>query len=1063
MKGDITHRTFQRPKHYDRVLQQQGRVTVDADFNEQADIFTYRLESTAADVIGPSGAPMGNAGFRVIDPASLTPAELAALQNAGLGPAANGDFLIGPGHYYVDGILVENERMVPFTKQPHLPDVQPLPNGNHLIYLDVWKRHVTALEDPSIREVALSGPDTATRSQVIWQVRRFTVPANVNCDTSVPGFDAATAPSSGKLQARSQPPGQSGSVCVLPPSAGYRRLENQLYRVEIHDASNPAQVSMKWSRENGSIAVRGEFINNLNDRLRLSQPGRDLVRGYANGDWIELATDVQELNFTPGVLVRLKSVDGNDTVLDLATATGPVSAANYPNGVKVRRWDSPGLVLLSSANPAVDDGYLRLEDGVQVKFSPGTFHNGDYWEIPARTATGDVIWPQIQSGPQLVPEALLPFGVRHHYARIAVVEVKNGNVTTPVQDCRNLFPPLTELTSLFYVSGDGQEAAPNPSAPAALLPLPQALQAGVANGSFPVAGAPVEFRVTRGNGRLNGGFTAVVVSTDNLGVAACNWSIDSATESQEVEARLINGNAQPSHLPVRYQATLSTAARVSYDPKNCSNLAGKYTVQDALDRLCQLGNGGCCVPVGEGHLSLEETLEKLLSEKRRLICLCLLAGEHVITRPLLVRPAVPGTAIHIHGCGGATLVTAKDHANLWAFEGSKEITLDEVHLEDFHLTFDAGTLGFKNVGAVSLSKLKVRPGAPAGVEISSCGEVSIGESSVDNQVPGAALRISSTDSLRVFRSSFSGFSQNHTPLVSLMGAREVHFDHNEIEPLLKSETEPHPSFNADAGRFETNFAALPGNRLEAFAAEIAKGLPTTAAARKKFVTSLRKSIDKMKSPQEKQAYTALVNLLEVRAVDAAMLIPLLSGLKAAGLVNAEATGLAVAGVSDGLELTANRVEGITVFYGPLPMLVNGDSLSAAAHDKGRFAQVAWMSRDAVVSGNRFGVVTVDRDFWKTVSNPGLPLPDSMFRQFAFTNNRLEGVPHAFVAGFLAFTGNYFQAAEGYIGGSLGYRAVFVSNQCQFGAEDIAFFLSAAVGNQPPAYLGNANQMLVSPI
>jgi hypothetical protein len=37
--------------------------------------------------------------------------------------------------------------------------------------LDVWTRHVTALEDPQLREVALSGPDTTTRTQTVWQVR----------------------------------------------------------------------------------------------------------------------------------------------------------------------------------------------------------------------------------------------------------------------------------------------------------------------------------------------------------------------------------------------------------------------------------------------------------------------------------------------------------------------------------------------------------------------------------------------------------------------------------------------------------------------------------------------------------------------------------------------------------------------------------------------------------------------------------------------------------------------------------------------------------------------------
>src|SRR5690606_4848861 len=47
------------------VRLQQGRVWVDADFNEQADIVHQRLKETALDVIGAAGAPAGDGGFAV--------------------------------------------------------------------------------------------------------------------------------------------------------------------------------------------------------------------------------------------------------------------------------------------------------------------------------------------------------------------------------------------------------------------------------------------------------------------------------------------------------------------------------------------------------------------------------------------------------------------------------------------------------------------------------------------------------------------------------------------------------------------------------------------------------------------------------------------------------------------------------------------------------------------------------------------------------------------------------------------------------------------------------------
>ena len=46
----------------------------------------------------------------------------------------------------------------------------------------------------------------------------------------------------------------------------------------------------------------------------------------------------------------------------------------------------------------------------------GGFRVGDYWLIPTRTATGDVIWP----GPVENPDAIPPHGIDEHYAPLAV-------------------------------------------------------------------------------------------------------------------------------------------------------------------------------------------------------------------------------------------------------------------------------------------------------------------------------------------------------------------------------------------------------------------------------------------------------------------------------------------------------------------------------------------------------------------------------------------------------------------------------------------------------------------
>ncbi len=89
--------------------------------------------------------------------------------------------------------------------------------------------------------------------------------------------------------------------------------------------------------------------------------------------------------------MRVVSADGDAIRIDPATATGTLDAADFAVNPRVRRWDTDGPRLVESGP---GDGYLELEDGVQVRFSAGaSWHTGDYWTIPARVATGDVEWP----------------------------------------------------------------------------------------------------------------------------------------------------------------------------------------------------------------------------------------------------------------------------------------------------------------------------------------------------------------------------------------------------------------------------------------------------------------------------------------------------------------------------------------------------------------------------------------------------------------------------------------------------------------------------------------------
>ena len=149
-------------------------------------------------------------------------------------PAAS--LLIGAGCYYVQGQHCVWEQAASLANQPDGGVALRLAPGQHLIYLRAWQRHISALEDPAIRELALGGPDTATRTRQMAQVRALALPTPANnqawhCGAPVAGWDSLTAAPGARLAARAEPQLAATSVCDIAASAGYRRLENQLYRV----------------------------------------------------------------------------------------------------------------------------------------------------------------------------------------------------------------------------------------------------------------------------------------------------------------------------------------------------------------------------------------------------------------------------------------------------------------------------------------------------------------------------------------------------------------------------------------------------------------------------------------------------------------------------------------------------------------------------------------------------------------------------------------------------------------------------------------------------------------
>lgn len=494
MRGDFSRIRFSPKKNYTAVLEQQGRVALDADANEQAAINNHLREAETIDVIGPYGGPIDNAGFAIT--------------------TTNNSISIGSGRYYIQGLVCENDAALDYGAQPFL--INPAHSESDLlnqlssgkatsiqVFLEAWERLVTALDDPCLREPALGQADTTARRQTVWRVIAQAIPApvivnppppsilnrpgllsginrfveidegrpvlkgvnqaSINQTSITESFSANSEevlsltgvtlqedccasmyrpvlkPASGMLSAQTGD-GSSDCSCEPTPSAGYRGLENQLYRIEIHQGGDETLATFKWSRENGSIvaAVTGVFGSNV----QVDTLGPDANLGFAPNQWVEITDDTHLFGDTPnqpGDLFQIQSTTPEQLTITMSQTVSQVDKTLNP---RIRRWDQFGTTATASGIPIAAGTWITLENGIQIQFTAGNYNPGDSWLIVARTASGQIEWPPCGSDgasfqfPHTTPIYRAPLACIHWNA--------NGQQTV-VEECRRFFPSLTEI------------------------------------------------------------------------------------------------------------------------------------------------------------------------------------------------------------------------------------------------------------------------------------------------------------------------------------------------------------------------------------------------------------------------------------------------------------------------------------------------------------------------------------------------------------------------------------------------------------------------------------------
>jgi hypothetical protein len=486
---DISRFTFDPWKNFSSVVMEQGRVQLDSDWNERDAELARRIQAGTLDIMGQAAYP------------ATTPA--AFLISGVTGPVV----LIGCGRMYVDGLLAENhgehanaqwdpalaemsgapqppvtppnlteQNSVDFLHQPYLPGAAlPSTAGFYLFYLDVWTRPVTFLEDKDLIDKAV-GVDTTGRLQTVWQVKWIGVASGATCATPV-----TYPPASGGRLTTNVVPLPNAGPCCLTTGNGYTGVENQCYRVEIHQAgkgSDPASTTgatFKWSRDNASVATAVTAITDVVNQagnnvsvLTVTSLGRDQVLGFFPGDWIEILDDWSELWGSPGIMCQIDSIDAPTKTITLtsqvptnAATTGDPPPVTFPlnNGLtyphrhtRIVKWNQSGTVyqlngtqLVPWCDLATTGGLIRvpasdtalvLENGITVTFSldasGNDFNVGDFWIFDARTADGSV---------EILNQAP-PVAVHHHYTKLAIVNYDPTAGSTPGHtDCRTPWGP----------------------------------------------------------------------------------------------------------------------------------------------------------------------------------------------------------------------------------------------------------------------------------------------------------------------------------------------------------------------------------------------------------------------------------------------------------------------------------------------------------------------------------------------------------------------------------------------------------------------------------------------
>ena len=471
---DISRINFDKKKHYSSVRMQQGRVLTDDDWNENARIENEIQRQTNTEIIGPFGSP--DNGFKIknlrIDSGLI-------------------NFDISAGTIYLGGLRLEMDKLESYRlqkdwlQQPALTDGTPVFNEKErydLVYLEAWQQAVSAIEDGSLFEVALGGPDTTTR---VRNMRRVQIASGIGFSSCAEAWKKLVTDwkdanlgrvnreyeriKDVRLKVTFTKTGLPEDLCSPSAAGGYLGAENQAIRVQLVDKDH-----FTWGFDNASplykvtISADGKTVQLITDpKDQYHWPLAGQVAEIL--PWSAVLSNGEKVAEQMGHLTKVDSSfdpdSGEFTLVD-AIPTGfggdwksradknDLDDQDPAEYFYLRIWNR-GDDLSSDAKILVTMGVAQPlgHTGLEITITGDERVSGDFWVIAARPETPNRVVPwELEQG-------LPPHGVRRFFAPLALIRwtrVRRELKGEIIHDCRKTFRPLTELESCCsFTVGDG--------------------------------------------------------------------------------------------------------------------------------------------------------------------------------------------------------------------------------------------------------------------------------------------------------------------------------------------------------------------------------------------------------------------------------------------------------------------------------------------------------------------------------------------------------------------------------------------------------------------------------